>query len=279
VILKDCLATAEKTLQPVAADRSRVEARLLLAEVLNLEPGQLLAHDDRLLTDDEVAKFSSLVIRRSQFEPLAYILGRKEFYGRNFTVNAHVLIPRPETETLIEEVISWAKEKKEPLRILDIGTGSGCILLTLLSEFDRLELENNHTGVGIDISKKAIGVAQYNRDKFQSSGADFIEADMSFWEPGERFDIIVSNPPYIPTKDLETLSPDILNYEPRLALDGGSSGIEYYEMLVDYFENSLKPQGLMALETYDENQRIEIAALFKGAEITTKGSILLLRAL
>jgi len=268
-------------LQPVAADRSRMEARLLLAEVLGKQPGEMLAIDDRLLTADEMSRFNEFVLRRTQFEPIAYILGRKEFYGRNFVVNSHVLIPRPETETLIEEVVKWAKDKTDPLRVLDIGTGSGCILLSILSEFDRLDLENNHTGVGIDISKKAIGVAQYNRESLKASGADFIEADMNYWDPGERFDIIVSNPPYIPTADLNSLSPDILHYEPRLALDGGASGIEYYEMLIDYFLNSLKPRGLMALETYDEGQRKQIIDLFKDVpvEISTQGSILLLQAI
>jgi len=265
----------------VAADRSRAEARLLLAEVLGKQPGEMLAIDDQVLNAEEISKFNEMLTRRTQFEPIAYILGRKEFYGRNFVVNSHVLIPRPETETLVEEVLKWAKGKTDPLRLLDIGTGSGCLLLSILSEFDGIDLENNHTGVGIDISKKAIGVAQYNRESFQASGADFIEADMNFWDPGERFDIIVSNPPYIPSADLSLLAPDILNYEPKLALDGGPTGIEYYEMLVDYFLNSLKPKGLMALETYDENQRKQIIDLFKdaGGEISSQGSILLLQSI
>ena len=181
--------------------------------------------DKRLLeaaatSDDELKAF---INRRATGEPVAKIIGKKGFWKDEFIVSKDVLDPRPDSETLIEAVLSKFPDKTEPLRILDLGTGSGCLLLSLLGEY------KNDTGVGIDISEKALEIARQNA---HTCRATFVRRDMrqDLSDLG-RFDIMVSNPPYIPTAEIQTLERDVKDYDPMLALDGGADGLDFYHAL------------------------------------------------
>lgn len=185
--------------------------------------------------------FESYVARREKREPVAYILGRKEFWSLEFEVTPAVLIPRPDTETVIETAL---KERKEnpPARVLDLGTGSGCLLVTLLTEF------KHATGVGLDLSPAAIAVAARNAHRHNvAARATFVEADFAN-APRERFDLVVSNPPYITDADYARLDPDVRDHEPRLALASGSDGLDAIRKIAHVLHDVMKPDALALIE-------------------------------
>ena len=185
-------------------------------------------------------KYNIAIQRRVKKEPVAYITGKKEFWSEDFLVNNSTLVPRPETELLIYKVIKFFKNKK--INILDIGTGSGCILLTLLKE---LKLSR---GVGIDISSKAIKTAKINSKNFNLlNRSRFKVFDLNNYIVG-KYDLIVSNPPYIPSRDIKNLSKDIINHEPINALDGGTDGLDLIKKVIYKSNHLLKRKGLLALE-------------------------------
>ncbi len=171
-------------------------------------------------SDEELNIF---IQRRLSGEPVAKIIGKKGFWKSDFIVSKDVLDPRPDSETLIEAILSKFPDKTEPLRILDLGTGSGCLLLSLLEEY------KNYAGVGIDISLKALNIAKQNA---HTSRATFIQRDMreDLSDLG-KFDIMISNPPYIPTAEIQTLEKDVKDHDPILALDGGADGLDFYRAL------------------------------------------------
>ena len=173
-------------------------------------------------------------------EPVAYITGKKEFWSRNFFINQHTLIPRPETELLIYKIVKNYKNKS--INILDIGTGSGCILLSLLKEL------KTSRGIGIDISSRAIEMAKINSMKLNLvNRSKFKNFDLSEYNSG-KFDLIVSNPPYIPSKDIKNLGKEIINFEPLNALDGGSDGLDLIKKVIYKSNKLLKSNGMLALE-------------------------------
>ena len=190
--------------------------------------------------EKDIENFNALIRRRSQREPIAYILREKEFWSKNFYVCKDALIPRPETELLVENIVKQFKNKN--ISILDVGTGSGCILLSILSEL------KNSKGIGIDISQKAIEVAKNNqiqqnlsnRSKFLLRSIDRIY--------GYKFDLIVSNPPYITQKDYNNLKDDIKKFEPKIALDGGNDGLDVIKKVIYKSKSILKIKGMLALE-------------------------------
>ena len=185
-------------------------------------------------------KYNIAIQRRVKKEPVAYITGKKEFWSEDFLVNYSTLVPRPETEILIYKVIKFFKNKK--INILDIGTGSGCILLSLLKE---LKLSR---GVGIDISSQAIKTAQINAKNLNLlNRSRFKVFDLKNYIVG-KYDLIVSNPPYIPSRDIKNLSKDIINHEPINALDGGTDGLDLIKKVIYKSNHLLKRKGLLALE-------------------------------
>jgi release factor glutamine methyltransferase len=189
----------------------------------------------------EDSLFGQLLQRRLAHEPVAYIIGRKEFWSLDFEVGSGALIPRPETETLVEQALREAPDRNGDSRILDLGTGTGCLLIALLKEF------SNATGVGIDSSKGALQWARKNRSRHRlESRCTLIEGTWDAAEDG--FDLILSNPPYIPSSDLAGLAPDIRNYEPESALDGGADGLAAYRALAPALKRCLKPKGVALLE-------------------------------
>ena len=221
-----------------------LDSEILLSKTLKEPREKILINLDQEIDEKNILIFKKYLQRRSNNEPIAYILKEKEFWSKKFYVNKNTLIPRPETEILIEKLLKIFKKKR--LSILDIGTGSGCILISLI-----LNLKNS-IGEGIDISKKAIFVAEknarkhkiFNRIKFKTKSIERIS--------GKRFDLIVSNPPYIEKKDIKNLSEDIKRYEPRMALDGGNDGLDLIKKVIYKSKEILKINGTLALEIGNE---------------------------
>ncbi len=252
--IAEILEDLSKSLKAVNTERSLLEARLIVSSVLDLPIEQLIIQDRRDLTYSEVARMKTLAQRRLNYEPMAYILGKKEFYGLTFKVNPSVLIPRPETESLVTHILDWIKAKNilNP-SIIDLGTGSGCIAASLKKNiFGRSEVW------ALDISTQALDVARSNAKRLKAE-IKFIEGDILSAQTDQilpsSFDIIVSNPPYVPDVDYETLQPDILNYEPKNALVAGPLGLYFYEAIFAKWLQRLKRPGLLALETMGPQQQ------------------------
>tara|TARA_Y100001970_G_scaffold196404_1_gene238802 strand:- start:1933 stop:2775 length:843 start_codon:yes stop_codon:yes gene_type:complete len=218
----------------------RIDSEILLSSVLNKSREELILNFGQSVENEKISKFKGLIYRRSINEPVAYILKKREFWSKNFIVNRNTLIPRPETELLVEKIVNIFKGKN--ISILDIGTGSGCILLSILSEL------RYSKGIGIDISKKAIDVANknlktyklYKKIKFLKKSLDQIHY--------KKFDLVVSNPPYVTKNDMRNLDDDIKKFEPKLALDGGNDGLDVIKKVIYKSKSILKFNGMLALE-------------------------------
>jgi release factor glutamine methyltransferase len=217
---------------------ARLEAEWLLCAALELDRIGLYLNFDKPLTAAELAAYRSLVARRAKREPLQYILGSQEFCGFDFIVTPAVLIPRHDTTVLVEEAL---KRAAAGCRILDIGLGSGCIAVSLAARQPEAEVW------GVENSAEALAVARENAAR---NGVRLHFAAGSLFEPvqGERFDIIVSNPPYIPTADLAGLEPEVRDFEPRVALDGGQDGLDFYRIIIPAAVGMLKPKGRLLVE-------------------------------
>ena len=222
----------------------KIDSEILLSRVLNKSREELLINLKQKIKPREISNFLRLIDRRSSKEPIAYILEEKEFWSKSFLVSKNTLVPRPETELMVEKIVKIFKKKN--IFILDIGTGTGCILLSILSEL------KNSKGTGIDISSKAIQIAIANsrkhnlteRTKFCKRSLDDIFHN--------KFDLIVSNPPYIKRKDIKNLNEDIKKFEPKLALDGGNDGLDVIKKVIYKSKNILKIKGMLALEIGNE---------------------------
>jgi len=216
---------------------ARREARILLASALGLDAAGLL-----LLTDVPEAAFEMQVARREKREPLAYILGKKEFWGLEFEVSPVTLIPRPDSETLIEAAIAALPERKQVKRVLDLGTGTGCLLLAALSEF------RDAYGVGVDLSPDATALASRNARKLGLAGrAAFIAGN---WAEAlqQKFNLVLSNPPYIAAKYLPGLMPEVARFEPLSALAGGEDGLAAYRAIFSVLPRLLSETGIAIFE-------------------------------
>ena len=224
-----------------------LDSEILLSKSLKKTREEILTNLDQKINKNEILVFNNYLLRRSKNEPIAYILEEKEFWSKNFYVNKSTLIPRPETELLVDKLLRIFNGKK--ITILDIGTGSGCIILSLLSEL------KNSTGVGVDISSNAIEVAKKNASKQK------LLKKIKLWKKSfekifdYKFDLIVSNPPYIEKKEFINLSYDIKKYEPKIALDGGNDGLDLIKKVIYKSKNILKIKGTLALEIGNEQFR------------------------
>ena len=201
-----------------------LDAEIILADIMKIERESLITNNKIRISEEIISKYDRAIKRRINNEPVAYITGKKEFWSKNFVVNKSTLVPRAESELLIYKILDIYIKKK--INILDIGTGSGCILLSLLKEMP------NARGIGIDISSKAIEIAKINsRNLNLNNKAQFKNFDINKYNLG-RYDLIVSNPPYIPKKDIRKLTRDIINFEPRKALEGGLDGLDLIKKVI-----------------------------------------------
>ena len=254
----EALGAATEALRSAGVDSPRREARLLMQHALGLSPEALLAHEDRPLGGAEDRRLAALVRRRAAREPIAYLTGRREFWSLEFAVDRSTLVPRPETETVIEAVLALAAHLPSRPRVLDLGTGSGCLLVALLSELP------GAVGAGIDISAAAVSLARANAARHGLGGrASFAVGD---WGAAlaARFDIVVCNPPYVTEAAWASLAPEIVQYEPNAALAGGQDGYACYRKLAPQIADLLAPAGLAAIEV-GTGMADNVATLFDAA--------------
>ncbi len=263
--LSDYIAAAIERLKKAGVDNPALDARLLAGHALACDRAQLLSQSGRDLNEAEMEALEALLARRMARESVARIIGRREFWGLDVGLNEATLEPRPDSETLVEAVRRiWPAESSETPaspHILDLGTGSGCLLLALLHEMPRA------TGVGIDIDPRAVEQAAANAGALGLGGrAAFRTGD---WLKGvaETFDIIVSNPPYIPARDIPALMPEVKNHDPMQALNGGEDGLDPYRLLIPQLQGCLNPKGLAAFEV-GIGQSGQVAALFQENNFT-----------
>ena len=221
-----------------------LDSEILLSKVLNKKREEVLVDLNQKIENNKILEFLKYIDRRALKEPIAYIIQQKEFWSKNFEVNNKTLIPRPETELMLEKLINIYKKKS--INILDIGTGSGCIILSLLSELKRSK------GTGIDISLGALQIAKKNAKKLNIlSNVKFQKKSInSFFS--QKFDLVVSNPPYIRSSDLKNLEDDIKLHEPKIALDGGNDGLDLIKKVIYKAKEILKANGRLALEISNE---------------------------
>ena len=240
MIISELINLGSKILKQKNNPSHLLDSELILSKVLNKKRESLLIMDEKKVTSKSIKNFKKLIKRRFKNEPLAYIFNGKEFWSKNFFIGPGALIPRPETELLVEKIIKHF-QGKNPF-ILDAGTGSGCILLSLLSEMKQSR------GIGVDISRKAIDLALKNAKKFNLAGrAKFYKRAVNEIY-GYKFDLIVSNPPYIERGKIKRLNDDIKNHEPWVALDGGNDGLDVIAKVIYKAKYTLKINGTLALE-------------------------------
>ena len=249
MIVENTIKQASKVLKNNNISTYILDAEIILSNIMDVSREFLIINSHMNISEKVIKKFNNKITRRVKKEPIAYIVGKKEFWKDDFSVNYSTLIPRPETELLIYKIIKFFKYKR--VNILDIGTGSGCILLSILKE---LPFSN---GIGIDISAKAIKIAKENAEKMNLTfKSNFKVFNINDFKLG-KYDLIVSNPPYIPTRDIKKLSADIINYEPFNALNGGQDGLDVIKKIIYKSRYLLKTNGLFAVEIgYNQYRKV-----------------------
>ena len=236
------LAEAAGLLAAAGIEEPRREARLLLAAVLTVDTAIILGHPDRVLGRSERTRFAGLLARRAAREPTARVLGRREFWSLDFALAPETLIPRPDSETLVEAALANISDRSAALRLLDLGTGTGCLLLALLSELPAA------IGIGIDLVPNAAVTARRNAVALGLAGRSrFIAGSWGTAIIG-RFDVIVANPPYIASAAIAALAPEVAQYDPRIALDGGTGGLDSYLALAPDLLRLLSESGVAVVE-------------------------------
>jgi len=236
------LAEATAALAVAGIDEPRRRARAVLAAALVLSGAEIFAHPERVLTPAQRARVTEMLRRAMAHEPLTRIVGTREFWGLEFVLSADTLDPRPDSETIVEAVLARLPDRARPYRVLDLGTGTGCLLLALLSELPQA------TGIGVDVAWGAALTARRNAARLGLGGrARFVAGDWAAAIAG-RFDAIVANPPYIPTLAIAALPPEVKDYDPHRALDGGADGLACYRAIAAQLPRLLRPDGLFAAE-------------------------------
>lgn len=255
------LKDGRAALRAAGVETAALDAELCLAAALGCERLSLLSAPDAEMSAPALARYSELIARRARHEPMAYITGSREFHGLDFAVSPATLIPRPDSEALIDAALATIETPEGSCSILDLGAGSGCLLLSLLHRLPQAR------GVGVDMSAAALEIAQANAERLSLAGrAVWRRGD--WWaalEPGDGpFDLIVGNPPYIARAEIATLAPDVRAYEPHVALDGGADGLDAYRAIADGLAGHLAPGGRAIFEI-GADQAADVSALFAAA--------------
>ena len=245
----------KEQLQKAGITDAELDARLLLEFICHTDRNALYAHGDQEIEDDKMLDFLQLIEKRAVHIPLQHLTGEQNFMGLDFLVNEHVLIPRQDTEILVEEIM---RDLHDGIRILDMCTGSGCILLSLL------HYSNDCSGVGVDVSEDALAVARQNADRLAEKQAVFIQSDL-FEKVEGSFDLIVSNPPYIRSQEIAGLMPEVREHEPHLALDGKDDGLHFYREIIKGAMPHLKRGGQLFFEIgYDQGEAVQALLAANG---------------
>ena len=256
--IENTLNTAIKTLTQFNIPNANLDSEILLAKIIGKDRNYIILNSKEHLGQKYLFRFNNLIERRKKGEPVAYLTRKKEFWKNDFYVDQNVLVPRPDTELIVKEVLKFSK-KKFKLQILDIGTGSGCILLSLLKEIP------SFYGTGIDISKKSINVSKYNAKMLNlTNRVKFYNSDVDKFKIG-KYDIVVSNPPYIELLKLKYLDKDLFKFEPKIALNGGIDGFSAIKKVVHRTSFLIKRNGKFFLEI-GCNQKNKVKAI-----LTKKG--------
>lgn len=245
----------KEQLQKAGITDAELDARLLLEFICHTDRNALYAHGDQEIEDEKMHDFLQLIEKRAVHIPLQHLTGEQNFMGLDFLVNEHVLIPRQDTEILVEEIM---RDLHDGIRILDMCTGSGCILLSLL------HYSNDCSGVGVDVSEDALAVARQNADRLAEKQAVFIQSDL-FEKVEGSFDLIVSNPPYIRSQEIAGLMPEVREHEPHLALDGKDDGLHFYREIIKGAMPHLKRGGQLFFEIgYDQGEAVQALLAANG---------------
>lgn len=245
----------KEQLQKAGITDAELDARLLLEFICHTDRNALYAHGDQEIEDEKMHDFLQLIEKRAVHIPLQHLTGEQNFMGLDFLVNEHVLIPRQDTEILVEEIM---RDLHDGIRILDMCTGSGCILLSLL------HYSNDCSGVGVDVSEDALAVARQNADRLAEKQAVFIQSDL-FERVEGSFDLIVSNPPYIRSQEIAGLMPEVREHEPHLALDGKDDGLHFYREIIKGAMPHLKRGGQLFFEIgYDQGEAVQALLAANG---------------
>lgn len=238
--LENLIKEGSRSLKEKNINSYKLDAELLLSNAMGISKEFLLLNNNLNISTKKIEKYKKLINRRVKKEPIAYIVGKKEFWSQSFIVNRSTLVPRPETELMLYKLVKYFKNKK--INILDIGTGTGCILLSLLKEL------KSSRGIGIDISNSTIKTAMRNSKALNLlNRSKFKVCDLNEFNYG-KYDLIVSNPPYIPSRDIKSLSQDITSFEPLIALNGGKDGLDLIKKVIYKSSVLLKKNGLFSLE-------------------------------
>ena len=240
--LRELRLEAVARLQAAKIETPEADARILLRLALGIDDSGLVAASRTPVSEHQQIRFESLIMRRIAGEPVARIAGHKEFWSRSFKLNADTLVPRPETETLIEAALAIFPERDAPLRVLDLGTGSGILLAAILSERPQA------SGIGIDHSESALGAARGNLESLGlAERAQLVHGD---WNAafGQTFDLVIANPPYISSKEIPALAREVREHDPHLALDGGADGLGAYRKIIAELPHLLSKKGTAILE-------------------------------
>ena len=248
--IQSAILEGANILKNKSINSAKLDSEILLASVINKDRKYLILNDDQNIKEKNLIHFQKLINKRSFREPIAYLTNKKHFWNYKFFVTKDTLIPRPDTELIVEQILKLTKSKIK-MKILDIGVGSGCILLTILKE------RKNFYGVGVDISKKCLNISKINAKNLEvSSRVKFFKSDVDKFDQG-KYDLIVSNPPYIKKFDLKYLEKDIANFEPKLALDGGLDGLSEIRKVITKSSELIKKNGKFILEIgFDQKNKV-----------------------
>ena len=249
---------ASEVLKKNHVKSAKLDSEILLSKIIRKDRKYIILNSDKELKNNYLTMFNELIVKRSLGKPIAYLIGKKYFWKYEFCVSKDTLIPRPDTEILIDYILKTTKYKSK-LRILDIGVGSGCILLSILKE------KKNFYGTGIDISNKCIEISKINASKLDLlSRVKFFKSNVDNFSHG-KYDLIISNPPYIKQLDLKYLDRDVVDYEPRLALDGGLDGTSEIRKVINRSSELIKKNGRLVLEIgFDQKYKVKKLLKDKG---------------